>query len=124
MPDALAHVPAATIPALELDRLDVYRVGLEFQRLVTEATKSVRGELRSQLERASLSITLNTAEGFARRSASDRRHFYSIARGSALECAAVLDVLFSRGSLTLNDLRRGRSMLVRVIQMLTRLSQR
>ncbi len=47
---------------LELDRYDIYRVSLEFQQLVTTITARVRGELRSQLDRAALSITLNCAE--------------------------------------------------------------
>jgi four helix bundle protein len=115
---------AADQPALELDRLDVCRVSLEFQRLVAAATTRVRGELRCQLERASLSVPLNVAEGFGRRSAADRRHFYSIARGSALECAALLDVLASRGLIAIGPLRQLRSLLVRIVQMLTRLGQR
>jgi four helix bundle protein len=120
------HTPAAAHepPALELDRLDVYRVALEFQRLAAAATTRVRGELRSQLERASLSVPLNVAEGFGRRSAADRRHFYSIARGSALECAALLDILASRGLIAIGFLRQLRSLLVRIIQMLTKLGQR
>jgi four helix bundle protein len=122
MPHALA--PAHDQPVLELDRLDVYRVALDFQRLVAVATTRVRGELRSQLQRASLSVPLNVAEGFGRRSAADRRHFYSIARGSALECAALLDVLASRGLIAIGPLRQLRSLLVRTVQMLTKLGQR
>jgi four helix bundle protein len=116
MQDALAP-----LPALEIDRLDAYRVALEFHRLVSVATRSVHGDLRSQLNRASLSVPLNTAEGFGRRSAAERRHFYSIARGSALECAALVDVLASRGLLTIGTLRQLRSRLVRIVQMLTKL---
>jgi four helix bundle protein len=122
MTNALAHVPDGG--ALDLDRLDAYRVTLEFQRLAAEAAGRVRGELRSQLDRAASSILLNLAEGFGRRCPGERRHFYSIARGSAFECAAILDLLAARGSLPLGELRRARSLLVRVVQMLTRLAQR
>jgi four helix bundle protein len=125
MPNALAP---ATVDddcvALDLDRLDAYRVALEFQRLAATFVTHVHGELRSQLDRASLSIALNLAEGVGRRSRADRRHFYSIARGSALECVAILDVLASRGLLTLGDLHRSRMLLVRIVQMVTRLAQR
>ena len=38
-----------------------------------------------------------------------------------MECAAVLDILFSRGHLAAADHRHGRGLLVRVTQMLTRL---
>jgi four helix bundle protein len=124
MPNALA--PALTDPptAVELDHFDAYRVSLEFQRLVANILSSAHGELRSQLDRAALSITLNIAEGSGRRAGASRRHFYSIARGSALECVAILDVMVGRAQLTLNDLRRGRASLVRIVQMLTRLGQR
>jgi four helix bundle protein len=46
-----------------------------------------------QLERASSSIVLNIGEGAGRFSGPDQARFFVIARGSATECAAVLDVL-------------------------------
>ncbi len=49
---ALAPALAADVPVLEIDRLDVYRVTLEFQRLAGEVTGHLPGEVRSQLERA------------------------------------------------------------------------
>ena len=124
MANALAPASADCPAALELDGLDVYRVSLEFQVVVSGILGSSRGELRSQLDRAALSITLNIAEGSGRRHSADRRRFYSIARGSALECAAILDIMSGRAQLALGDLHRGRNLLVRIVQMLTRLGQR
>ena len=124
MPNALAPALTDRSTVLELDNLDVYRVSLEFQGLIATILSSAHGELRSQLDRAALSISLNVAEGAGRCSAPDRRRFYSIARGSALECTAILDVMAGRAQLTLSDLRRGRAFLVRIVQMLTRLGQR
>jgi hypothetical protein len=49
--------------------------------------KSARPALRDQIERASSSIALTLAEGCARRTRRDRHHFFSIAQGSAMECA-------------------------------------
>jgi four helix bundle protein len=79
--------------------------------------------LRDQLERASVSIVLNTAEAAGRVSRAEKAHFFAIARGSAAECAAILDLLRARGLVSGLDYRRGRSLLVRIIQMLTRLSR-
>ncbi len=124
MPNALAPALTDRSTALELDGLDVYRVSLEFQGLIATVLSSVHGELRSQLDRAALSVSLNVAEGAGRCSTPDRRRFYSIARGSALECAAILDVMAGRAQLALSDLRRSRALLVRIVQMLTKLSQR
>ena len=39
---------------------------------------------------------LNTAEGAGRTGAADKARFFAMARGSAMECAAILDVLRPR----------------------------
>ena len=40
-----------------------------------------------------VNCTLNIAEGAGKRQIPDRNRFYGIARGSAMECAAICDVL-------------------------------
>ena len=50
-------------------------------------------EVRDQLRRSVLSIPLNIAEGVGKVTVGDRKKFYAIARGSAMECAACVDVL-------------------------------
>ena len=111
--------------SLDAERLDVYRVAVEFQVLATGLLPGGRWPvLRDQLERASASIALNIAEGCGRLSAPDKARFYGIARGSATECAAILELLLARGLLASPSYRRGRILLVRIIQMLTRLSAR
>jgi len=80
------------------------------------------GALRDQLDRASISIVLNIAEGSGRFAPADKAHFYLIARGSAMECLAALSLMSAR-SLVSPDLdRRSRSLLTRVVAMLTRLA--
>ena len=49
--------------------------------------------IRDQLKRASSSIALNIAEGSGRNKPDDRKRFYTIARGSAMECAAISDLI-------------------------------
>jgi four helix bundle protein len=118
-------VPDAHDAFLDCERLDCYRVAVEFQILAASIGASRRlGALRDQLDRASVSIVLNIAEGAGRRTPADKGHFFTMARGSATECAAVLDLLAARGFLTSSAHRHGRGLLVRVVQMLTRLIAR
>jgi four helix bundle protein len=118
-PDA---APDARDAFLDCERLDCFRVAVEFQTLAAELV-SLRGLgcLRDQFDRASVSIVLNIAEGAGRRTPADKAHFFTIARGSATECAAVLELLASRGFLTSPTHRHGRGLLIRMVQMLTRL---
>jgi four helix bundle protein len=102
-----------------------YRVALEFLGLVPRLVP-VRGssDLRDQLERASTSIVLNTAEGAGRVSQADRARFFAIARGSASECAALVDVLRVRRLAPSADCASARALLVRIVQMLSKLIAR
>jgi four helix bundle protein len=110
---------------LDVERLDAYQVALEFQLLTTEFRfPRALAHLRDQLDRAASSIVLNIAEAVGRRGAGERAHFYVIARGSAMECAAVIDILRSRGIGPLPACERARTLLVRTVQMLTRLARR
>lgn len=111
--------------SLGAERLDVYRLALEFLDQATELGRGrMTATLRDQLDRASSSIVLDIAEGAGRVSGRDKARFYAIARGSAMECGAILDVLAGRGSINRVDHTRGRQLLVRVVQMLTRLDRR
>jgi len=51
------------------------------------------------------------------------RRFYSIARGSALECAAILDALQALRIAPLAEADGQRDLLERVVSMLTRMSR-
>ena len=105
---------------LGAERLDVYRLALE---LLADATELGRGRmaaaLRDQLDRASSSIVLNIAEEAGRVSGPDKARFYTIARGSAMECAAILDRRIDPAHHA-----HGRQLLLRIVQMLTKLGRR
>jgi len=125
---------ALTVPApgsgtpvevlLDAEKLDVYRLAVEFQAFVTPVLPMASAILRDQLERASVSIVLNIAEGAGRRGFGEKRRFYSIARGSATECAAALDLLTARGLAKPAACSGARDQLVRIVQMLTKLIRR
>ena len=55
------------------------------------------GYLHDQLRRAIASVVLNIAEGNARRSIAERRRFFEIARASAVEVSACIDLASSFG---------------------------
>ena len=105
-------------PLLDHERLDAFQVALEFAAMVPTLTKAARPAMRDQLERAASSVALTLAEGCGRRTRRDRLHFFSIAQGSAMECAAAVDILRVTGCLTLADATRAKHKLTRIIQML------
>jgi four helix bundle protein len=112
-----------SVPVPDCERLDVYRVAIEFQLLAGSIGPPRRlGALRAQLDRASVSIPLNIAEGSGRFAPAEKAHFDLIARGSAMECVAALTLLEARSLVSPDLHRRARALLVRIIAMLTRLA--
>lgn len=60
-------------------------------------------ECRNQAHRASLSVVLNLAEGYGKRTASDRKRYYHNAMGSLREVQACLDLLQDTPTANLAD---------------------
>ncbi len=106
----------------QCERLDVYRVAVRFHRSLVPL-RNVRGaaDLRDQLMRASESVVLNIAEGAGRYSSDDKRRFYRMASGSAMECAGALELLHNRNILSEAGYQVRRDLLIRIVQMLSRL---
>ncbi len=100
------------------EKSDVYQESVRFVSWADELLREIPKSLavHSQLDRASTSIPLNIAEGNGKQTAADRCRFFDIARGSALECAACLDVLVAKKRIEQAD--TGKSMLVRIVSML------
>ena len=80
----------------DFEKLEVYQV-IKNQNLkvLTFISKSngIDTYLKEQWKRASLSMMLNLAEGTGRMSVQDKKHYYTLARGSVFECVAILDIL-------------------------------
>ena len=113
------------------EKLDVYHLELEFIKWVTPLLEEVSrtaasktSEVRDQLDRASLSALLNTAEGNGKRQRPVRAKFFDDARGSATECAACLDALVAKAAATEVRVVEGKKMLLRVVSMLCGLIDR
>ena len=102
------------------EKLEVYREAILFIAWLSALLegKDRIGEVKDQLDRASTSIALNIAEGNGKYTPKDRCRFFDIAHGSALECAAGLDILVVRTKLTPDQIRPGKERLHRVVRML------
>ena len=106
------------------ERLDVYRLSIEYVAMVYSFADRLAGKYRhakDQWLRACQSIPLNIAEGNGKVNAADRRKYFDIARGSALECAAVQDVLEVGKAIDNEENNNGKQMLDRIVAMLTKL---
>jgi four helix bundle protein len=114
------------------EKLDVYHLELRFITWVTALLAKIKQrptnaritEVLNQIDRASLSALLNTAEGNGRRQRRTRAKFFDDARGSATECAACLDAPVAKGVCTGGEIDEGKQLLLRVASMLTKLIER
>ena len=87
--------------AFGFERLDVYQRAID--------------------RRAAMSVPINVAEATGRSSPADQRRHHAIARGSAMECAAILDACRVLGLASPDGLKEGRGLLIRVVSMLTKM---
>jgi four helix bundle protein len=116
-------------PVFDHEKLDVYRLAVEFARWVSEQVED--GRLKGcklsavkHLDDSSRSIVNNIAEGNGKRSMRDRARFFDISRGSALECAASLDLLVARRRLDEQQAEEGKTILARIVSMLVKLIEK
>jgi four helix bundle protein len=117
---------ASNDPLFDHEKLEVYREAVAFVAWVTELVESSAriGDVKDQLDRASTSIPLNIAEGNGKYTAKDRCRYFDTAHGSALECAAGLDVLVANKRLTPEQARSGKEHLQKIVRMLMGLIKR
>jgi len=101
-------------------KLDAYKKALAFaawaEPVLERLPKSVA--VQNQLDRARTSIVLNIPEGNGRFTPADRCKFFDIARGSALECAGCLDLIFIKKLLSEVELDAGKSLLKDIVSLL------
>ena len=102
------------------EKLTVYQESLRLVSWTTGLLDAIPKTLsvHDQLDRASTSIPLNIAEGNGKFTPPDRCRFFDNARGSALECAACLDVLVAKRKLTVEQVREGKEGYHKIVCML------
>ncbi len=109
------------------EKLDVYRVAIDYAKwafLISKKLTTQNRHSKDHLLRASQSIPLNIAEGNGRATEADRRHFFDIARGSAMECAAIQDLLEACDAIQSEENIKGKDLLERIVSMLTKMAGR
>ena len=106
------------------EKLDVYQNSVEFISWLTEILDKINynRNIVDQIDRASISLILNIAEGNGKSSSKEHNRFLEIARGSAMECAACLDVLFAKHLIDKQKVHEGKQMLLSIVKMLYKLS--
>jgi four helix bundle protein len=112
-------------PAFDHEKLRVYQASLDFVAWTTDFLSEIelKAAFKDQLDRASTSVPLNIAEGNAKWSFSDRGRFLRTAMGSALECAACLDVVVAKRVVESVRIAPGKQIHVGVVSMLSGLLQ-
>lgn len=109
---------------LDHEKLDVYQRSIEFFALAVQVIEKIpkgNSTLTDQLRRASLSIPLNIAEGSGKIGIADKQRFYAISRGSAMECGAIFDACKVLGAMEAEQYKSGKSLLNRIVAMLTKM---
>ncbi len=107
------------------EKLQVYQEAVKFVSWSAKISASIQNRIaaKDQLDRAATSIALNIAEGNGKFAIKDRCRYLEIARGSAFECAACLDVMVAKGIIKPEDILLGKEQLLRIVSMLVKLIQ-
>src|SRR5256714_2270273 len=107
-------------PLFDHEKLTVYQSSITFITWSTQLLSRVKTKaaVKDQLDRASKSIPLNIAEGNGKFAIRDRCRYLDFARGSALECAACLDVLVAKRLTETPAIIPGKQQLLEIVSML------
>ena len=109
-----------TKPYFDHEKLVAYQRSIQFVAWSSPLLKKLPSKLAvcDQLDRAATSIPLNIAEGNAKHTAPDRCRYFDAGRGSALECAACLDVLVAKDKCTVEEIQKGKAVLHEIVSLL------
>jgi four helix bundle protein len=119
--------PTGLVVQFDHDRLEAYMAAVDMVALtqaIVGAFPPGHADLADQLKRASTSIALNIAEGAGEYSRADKARFYRMAKRSATECAAILDIARTLAIISRERFETGRALLLRVVSMLIKMVQK
>ena len=104
------------------EKFRAYKYSIEFAALATQIIEKLPpgyGKLIDQFRRATISVSLNIAEGSGKATEIQKRHCYAIARGEAMECAAIMDILECMRIVDSNTATQAKELLENVVAILT-----
>ena len=106
-------------------KLDVFALSKQLVLSCYRETISFPSEEKfgmiSQIRRAALSVHLNVAEGCSRKSVTERKRFYEIARGSIIEIDAAIDIAVELGYTKMEKLKLLGELMVTTFQMISKM---
>lgn len=106
-------------------KLVIFKVSKSFVLNCYKETKTFPPEEKfgiiQQIRRAALSVHLNIAKGCSRRSATERKRFYEIARGSIIEIDSALDISVDPNYTAKEKLTELGQLIVRMFQMISKM---
>jgi four helix bundle protein len=104
------------------EKLVLYQKSIHFTDIVVAKIEQFPrgyGFLADQLNRASLSIAANIAEGNGRFTKADRKNFFIVARGSIQECVPLLELAYRRQLIVKSEHEQFRRDLEEIAKMLS-----
>ena len=104
------------------EKFGAYQAAIEFAAVaaaIIDKLPAGHGKLVDQFRRASIAVPLNIAEGSGKSTYSQKRYCYAIARGEAMECAAIVDVLTVLGMIDLGKAKDAKALLEKVAAILS-----
>lgn len=106
-------------------RLDIFSASRELVLGIYKTTRSFPPEekyaLTQQIRRAAVSVHLSIAEGFSRKSATKRKRFFEISRGSLIEIDTALDIAMVLDYIKEENLAPEAEKMIRCFQMLSKM---